>query len=184
MKKTNIRSITILALCAVINIVGAFIAVSLKLPIYLDCIGTFLGAFLFGPIYGVMVGVITVLVNGLTFDPISFYYIPVQVILGFLAGFLYEKHMFKKYKSIISIIIISSLGSIVAAIITYFVFGGVTSAGSSYIVAFLKGVGVPLSTAVFITQWGTDIIDKSIEIALVLSIIPHLPMQIKGELNK
>ena len=47
MKKTNTFKITIMSIAVVINIIGAFIATTLKLPIFIDTIGTFLSAFLF-----------------------------------------------------------------------------------------------------------------------------------------
>ena len=40
MKKLSTKIITILALCIALNIVGSNIALLLKLPIYLDTIGT------------------------------------------------------------------------------------------------------------------------------------------------
>ena len=46
MKKTNTFKITIMSIAVVLNIIGAFIAVALKLPIFIDTIGTFLSAFL------------------------------------------------------------------------------------------------------------------------------------------
>ena len=72
MKKTNTFKITIMSIAVVINIVGAFIATALKLPIFIDTIGTFLSAFLFGPVGGMLTGVVTSLINGLTFDPYSY----------------------------------------------------------------------------------------------------------------
>ena len=41
------------ALGIVLNIVGAFIALNLRLPVYLDSIGTVLSGALLGPVYGV-----------------------------------------------------------------------------------------------------------------------------------
>lgn len=74
MKKTNTFKITIMAFAVVINIIGAFIAILLKLPIFIDTIGTFLSAFLFGPVGGLLTGIVTSLINGLTFDPYSLYF--------------------------------------------------------------------------------------------------------------
>src|SRR5699024_11761918 len=50
MKKLSTKIITILALCIALNIVGSNIALLLKLPIYLDTIGTILAASLAGPV--------------------------------------------------------------------------------------------------------------------------------------
>ncbi len=45
MKKLSTQRITLIALFIVINIVGGHIALLAKLPVYLDTIGTLLGAF-------------------------------------------------------------------------------------------------------------------------------------------
>lgn len=47
MKRIKTRAITLLALCIALNIVGSNIALMLKLPIYLDSIGTVLAAAVF-----------------------------------------------------------------------------------------------------------------------------------------
>ena len=46
MKRNNTKKLVLISLCIGINVIGALIAVTLKLPIFLDTIGTFLIAFL------------------------------------------------------------------------------------------------------------------------------------------
>ena len=53
-----------------INIIGAFIALGLRLPIYLDSVGTIFIACVLGPKYAVATGVLGSLVSGMTFDRI------------------------------------------------------------------------------------------------------------------
>lgn len=43
--------ITVTAFCTAINIVGAYVALALRLPIYLDSIGTILDSVLLGPAF-------------------------------------------------------------------------------------------------------------------------------------
>ena len=54
-----------MSIAVVINIVGAFVATSLKLPIFIDTIGTFLSAFLF---------------EAAVFNPA--YFVPARVMVG------------------------------------------------------------------------------------------------------
>ena len=162
MKKTNTFKITIMSIAVVLNIIGAFIAVALKLPIFIDTIGTFLSAFLFGPIGGMLTGIVTSLINGLTFDPYSLYFIPVQVIIGLVAGICYKKNLFKGKFLILGIIITTVMGSLMASLISAFVFGGITSSGTSFIVMYLKEAGVNIVASIFSTQILFDLLDKSI----------------------
>ena len=133
MNRNNTFKITFMSIAVVINIVGAFVATSLKLPIFIDTIGTFLSAFLFGPIGGVLTGLVTSLINGLTFDPYSLYFMPVQIIIGFMAGLCYRKNLFKGKAIVLGIVIVTVIGSFVASLISAFVFGGITSSGTSFI---------------------------------------------------
>lgn len=179
MKRSNTFKITIMSIAVVINIVGVFIATTLKLPIFIDTIGTFLSAFLFGPVGGMLTGMVTSLINGLTFDPYSLYFIPVQAIIGLMAGICYKKNLFKGKFLILGIIITTVMGSIVASLISAFVFGGITSSGTSFIVMYLKEAGVNIVTSVFSTQILFDLIDKGITVLLVLTILKALPANIK-----
>ena len=63
MKRNNTKKLVLISLCIGINVIGALIAVTLKLPIFLDTIGTFLIAFLFGPIAGIITGILSYLIT-------------------------------------------------------------------------------------------------------------------------
>ena len=179
MKRNNTFKLIIMAMAVVINIVGAFVAATLKLPIFIDTIGTFLSAFLFGPISGMLTGIVTALINGLTFDPYSLYFMHVQLVIGIVAGVCYKKNLFKGKYLVLGILITTVIGSIVASIISAFVFGGITSSGTSFIVMYLKEAGVNIVTSIFSTQIIFDLVDKAITVLLVLSLIKALPNNIK-----
>lgn len=179
-RNSNTFKITFMSLAVVINIVGAFIAASLKLPIFIDTIGTFLSAFLFGPIGGVLTGLATSLINGLTFDPYSLYFMPVQIIIGLMAGLCYKKGLFKGKLIVLGIIIVTIIGSLIASLISAFVFGGITSSGTSFIIMYLKEAGVNIVASIFSTQILFDLLDKSIAVSLVLALIKALPNRLGG----
>lgn len=176
MNQLNTRIIIFTSLAIAINFVGGQLAVVLRLPIYLDTIGTFFAALAFGPIAGLLTGLCTGLVNGLVFDPISLYFIPVQLVLGFLVGLLSMKGWFKTpFQLIFSILLITLASSIIGSVIATFVFNGITSSGSSYIVQMLKASGISVFKAVFGTQIITGFIDKSISIILSLACLKCIP---------
>lgn len=180
MDSKNNKKIIFMGLAIAINLVGGFIALTLKLPIYIDTIGTILVSILFGPISGAMVGGLSSIFNAVTFDPISFYFMPVQIIVGLSTGMLFKEQKFKGVKSIISIILVTVLGSAAAAVIASFVFEGVTSSGSSILVAILKNSGMSIVTSVFSTQIFTDLLDKAVSFGVVFTIIKMLPVNIKS----
>lgn len=179
MRNNNALKLTLMSVSIVINILGGFIAIALKLPIFIDTIGTFLIAFLFGPISGAITGLTTSLINGFTFDPYSLYFFPVQIIIGLTAGLCYKKGLFKGKLIILGILISTIAGSLVASIISAYVFGGITSSGSSFIVMYLKNVGVNIVASVFSTQILFDLLDKGATIFIVFMLIKSLPSNIK-----
>ena len=80
-----------LALCAVINLIGGQVALLFRLPIYLDSIGTVFAAAILGPVYGMLPGILSNLISGMTMDVYSLYYLPVQMITGGMAGLVFQK---------------------------------------------------------------------------------------------
>ena len=91
MRKFSTNKLCILALCSVINLIGGQIALLLRLPIYLDSFGTVFAAAVMGPFYGMIPGIVSNLIGGVTTDIYALYYLPVQMITGCMAGFVFRK---------------------------------------------------------------------------------------------
>ena len=175
----NIKNMTLVGFGIALNIIGSFIALTLKLPIYLDSIGTILIACLLGPKYAVITGISGSIISGMTFDIYSLYFAPVQISTGLISGIMYNKGFLKGLKTPIGVLIFTIPTSIISACIAAFLFGGVTSSGSSYIVQILSIIGVPNVVSVFITQVFTDYIDKFIAVILVAMGVKTLPKNIR-----
>ena len=52
MRRTKVLKLSVTALCIALNMIGGTIALWLKLPVYLDSVGTILAGGLLGPLYG------------------------------------------------------------------------------------------------------------------------------------
>ena len=175
------------ALGIVLNIVGAFIALNLRLPVYLDSIGTVLSGALLGPVYGVATGVLGSFISGITFDVYSLYYAPVQILTGLMAGWMFRTKWLRGYRLPIGGLALSLPTSIASAAITAFLFGGITSAGSSYLVVLMSKLGMNLTLSCFLVQVLTDYADKLIAVLLVAAVLkvltPEMKMKIRGGRN-
>lgn len=170
------RRLCFLALAIILNIVGGQIALLLHLPIYLDSMGTILIAVLFGPLYGMLPPLLYGLVMGFTIDIYSLYYMPVGLILGLVTGLAGRSISVKKWRIIPGALLITLPGTIVSSIITAFLFGGITSSGSTILVQVLNKAGLGLTASVFVVQFLTDYIDRLISLVFIfylLSIIPE-----------
>lgn len=169
MKFTS-KKITFMALCIAINSVSAWLAVVLKLPVYLDSIGTIMAGFSFGPAFGILTGIISAFANSIG-DPIAIYFMPTQIVVGFTAGYF----KFLKRDDIVSKLYLAPAMSLPAAIssalIATYLFGTVTTAGSSYIVQALRAIMDISDFAIVLgVQIITDYADKLLSILLVSKI--------------
>ena len=182
MKKINTLQISLVAFGMALNLIGTFIAFSLKLPILLDSIGTILTSILLGPILGTIAGLGGSILSGITFDIYSLYFAPVQIIVALFTYLIFKANFFNGSKRWIGVLALSILTSIAGAIIAAFVFGGVTSSGSSYIVALLSNLGISKVVSVFLVQFFTDYVDKFIGVTIAILAISEMPNTIKRKL--
>lgn len=185
-KKLTVLQMCFLALAAVLNIAGANIALLLRIPLYLDTLGTFLSAMLFGPFYGMIPGLLSGLLTGFTTDIYSLFYLPVQLVTALAAGFLFYEKSFKtgKYRILLYAAAVTVPGTIVSASITAFLFGGITSSGSSILVQLLHHTGLNLTASVFCVQLLTDYLDRAVMLCLSVLVLGVLPTSMLAVLKK
>lgn len=183
-KKFTTAHLCFIAFAIVINIVGSQIALTLRLPIYLDSIGTIFIAAICGPIYGMIPSLISGLLFGMTSDVYALYYAPVGIVLGALTGLVwkYKKETF--WWPFLATLLITIPTSFFSSLITAHLFGGITSSGSSMLVQLLSKTPLGLTWSCFIVQWLTDYVDKWIGIILVLMIIKRLPSSFLQKLKR
>ena len=177
--KFTTAKIAMVAMAICINYIGGQLALALHLPIYLDSIGTILIGAMFGPAFGVLPPMISGILMAFTGDIYSLYFAPVGMILGLTAGFVLKRIHSVGFMLLLSAFLITLPGTIVCAIINAILFGGVTSSGSSSIVAALSHTPLGLTGAIFVVQIFTDYLDRVISLALVMIVLrkvkPLLP---------
>lgn len=177
--KFTTAKIAMVAMAICINYIGGQLALALHLPIYLDSIGTILIGAMFGPAFGVLPPMISGILMAFTGDIYSLYFAPVGMILGLTAGFVLKRIHSVGFMLLLSAFLITLPGTIVCAIINAILFGGVTSSGSSAIVAALSHTPLGLTGAIFVVQIFTDYLDRVISLALVMIVLrkvkPLLP---------
>lgn len=183
MKRVSTIKITTIALSAVINMVGGQIALMLKLPVYLDMIGTIFTAAVLGPFYAIFPGLLSGLLAGISTDIYALYFLPVQIITGFMAGLIFRTKWMKNNRLVIGTFAVSIPGTFVSSMISAFLFGGVTSSGSSFIVMILRKIGFDEIASVFIVQIATDYLDRVLAIVIVLFLVSNLPNDIMGRIK-
>lgn len=181
MTKRKTTPLVFAALGVCLNMIGSFLAMILHLPIYMDTVGTIFVSLFCGPIYGVSCALLSSVVNA-AFDPFALPFIPNGITAAVFASLL-RSARFEKIPVFVKTLVVSLPCSVVSACISAYVFGGITSAASSYIVQFLYGVlHVPLVASAFIVQIGTDYLDKLIILVMVTLFITRIPTRIKEKI--
>ena len=99
----NRKKITVFQLCVVamavgINMVGGQLALLLRLPIYLDSIGTILTGALLGPWFGMLPNLLSGVLMGMTTDIYSLYFAPVGMVIGFMNGLVWQRWIWKSLR--------------------------------------------------------------------------------------
>ena len=146
-KDFSMLALLLIPVGVAVNFVGGQLASLLKLPMYLDTIGTIFTAMLCGPWVGAVTGVLTNVVTGIA-NPVNFAFIPVNLLAGLVTGYLARKKMFNTWwKWILSMLIMAATSIISSAPIVVLVYGGVTGGGTSIITAAAMAAGVNTASA-------------------------------------
>ena len=182
-RNINVYQICLTALAVGINIAGGQIALFLKLPVYLDSIGTILAGALLGPWFGVISGFLSGALMGITVDIYSLYFAPVGMITGLAGGLIFRKRAVKKANILPAALGITIPGTVVSALINAFLFGGVTSSGSSILVQLLAKTPLGLTGSVFAVQFLTDYLDRYISVFAVCVCAGALGGELRGKLS-
>lgn len=170
------RNLVLVAIGIALNIALGQAASFLKLPVFLDSIGTVLAAVLCGPVIGGLTGLLTNLIWGLIQGPTAAFFAPVAMVIGISAGLLAGAGMFRSWwQAAISGAVIAVALAFVAVPIRIYLFGGVTGSGADFAVAYLLKLGESLFGSVLITVIGTNLADKIVTTLLVWGILRGLP---------
>ncbi|HGA3590027.1 TPA: ECF transporter S component [Streptococcus agalactiae] len=183
MTKSPARLISFISIAIAINLVGANLALFLRIPIYLDTIGTLLIAVILGPWYAASTAFLSALINWMTTDIFSLYYSPVAIVVAIITGILIKRNC-KPSSLLWKSLIISLPGTIIASVITVILFKGITSSGSSIIAQFLHGIGLDMTSSLILVQVGTDYMDRLISLILVFSTITLLKKHSPNLINQ
>lgn len=177
MKKAKTWSTITLAMipiCLAINYVGAQIAIALKLPMYLDVIGSIMMSAICGPIPGVVLGALSSAINSLS-EPTAIAYIPVTVACGLVAGLLGKAGFMKQlWKSLIAGFVLAVAAVAISSPITAFLYGGISGTGNDVIVLGLQAAGMGLLPATLIATLITEFFDKLLSCWVVFFVVKAL----------
>lgn len=170
----SLLAILLIPIAIAVNFVGGSLALALKLPLFLDSIGTFLVAMLAGPLVGALTGFLSLAFVSAT-DPTSLPWTIQATIVGAFVGILARHGGFDRvWRTVLSVLAIIALSVSLVVAIRMLVFGGFNATGSSFIAAMLVTAGVPMIPAQFASSFVAELPDKTLSVVLALVVIRSL----------
>jgi energy-coupling factor transport system substrate-specific component len=180
------------ALCAALNFCIGSIVYLIKLPIYLDSIGTILAALLLfpSPLLGFLCawlsGVLSLILSGLLLNPFVPYFEMTDVAIALFSAFVIARSAdtFRadplprvRFGGTIIFygICLGVIAALVSAPVVAFLFGGVTGSGSAFMVALFLKSGQQLLNAAVLSGLSAEPIDKTAQVLLAVLLYRATP---------
>jgi len=174
-------AIPLIAFGIALNLTIGQLTIALKIPLYLDSIGTIFVAVLVGPYAAIIAGSIANLMAAAFGNPTMMFFIPVVAVIGAFTGFLANKGWFRHwYLCIVGGILQGILAATVSAPISTYLFGGTMMAGTDALVYFFWSMGNTILTSVFYQGLTSDPMDKTVSYLIVYFILRNLPLRLTG----
>lgn len=175
--KFNTATLVLIPAAIGINYLGKLFAGVLKLPLWLDAIGTCLAAVLAGPIAGAIVGAANNIIYGLTMDPISTVYALTNIAIGLVVGVMAHKGLMKNLKGALLTAILTGLAAVIVSTPLNVIFWGGTTGNvwGDAVYASAVANNLPVFIASFIDEIIVDLPDKIAVLLIVFVICKGLP---------
>jgi energy-coupling factor transport system substrate-specific component len=172
-----------IALCAALNFAIGNIVYLVKLPIYLDSIGTILCALLIAPdrraafVCASIAGFIGVILSGLVINPFLPWFMFTVLAIALVSALLtaratetFRARPLPVRPFIARVVIYGVITGIAAAVVSapvvVWLFGGVTGSGTAFVVAFFLKTGQQLLNSALLSGLTTEPIDKTLQVLL------------------
>lgn len=176
----SVYRLCLVAMAVVMNAAGAQLALTLRLPVYLDSIGTILAGAVLGPVYGMLPSLLSGILLGMTIDIYSLYFAPAGMVVGLMSGLAFGMHLTEKRRFWLAAALVAIPGTLVSSLICAGLFGGITSSGSMVLVQLLARTPLGMTASIFVVQLVTDYLDRLVSLFLVTVLLRTLPYDLKS----
>lgn len=174
------KDLALASMLIALNVALGGLVAALKLPIFLDSIGTILAVLLLGWRYSVVVGVLSFVIASALVSPVYIYFIGTQIVIATVVWFAarYFGVFASLWRLIPTGVLLGVVAGIVSAPVIVFVFGGVAGSGRDLITAALMKSGEQIFNAVLMSGAASEPIDKTIQILIAFFILKSLPKRV------
>jgi energy-coupling factor transport system substrate-specific component len=179
--KLDAANIVLIPTCIGINYLGKLFASVLKLPLWLDAIGTCIGAVLGGPVIGGLCGAANNLIYGFTTgDNITLVYALTSLCIGIAVGIMARLGFMKSFPKALLTACVGGLAAVVISTPLNVIFWGGTTGNvwGDALFAVTQSANMPVILGSFLDEIVVDVPDKLITGIVVYLIYKGLPKKL------
>ncbi|HTR81010.1 MAG TPA: ECF transporter S component [Bacteroidota bacterium] len=183
--QTSGAALPLIAVGIGMNLIMGELTAILKIPLYLDSVGTIFIAVSCGPLAGATCGLLSNVTAGILLNPPMMFFAPVSIVIGLFTGFIASKGAFSALpKAIVFGIVQGVISAVASAPIATFVFGGMTMGGTDFLVLYFRSMGHDILNSVFYQGLASDPIDKCCSYVLVFFMMARMPASLRARLPR
>ncbi len=175
--KLNNKQMALMGMLIALNVTIGGVVHVIKLPIFLDAIGTIIATLILGLVPGIVVGVMSFLLASVLINPVYIWFIGTQAVIAIYV-YLVASH-FAAFKSVGRVIPcglgLGVVAGIVSAPVIVLVFGGIAGSGRDLITAGLISAGQQIYKAVILSGVASEPVDKLLQTLAAFYVIKSLP---------
>ena len=179
--KLSAATIVLIPACIGINYLGKLIASVLKLPLWLDSIGTCIGGCLGGPIIGAICGALNNLIYGLTTgDNITLIYALTSLGIGLVVGILARLGFMETFPKSLVCAVGGGLAAVVISTPLNILFWGGTTGNvwGDALFTFTQAQGMSVAVGSFLDELVVDVPDKLLTVVIVFLLLKGAPQKL------
>ncbi len=173
--------IVLIPACIGINYIGKLFAQALKLPLWLDSIGTCIGAILGGPVIGGICGAANNLIYGFTTgDNITLIYALTSLFIGISVGVMARLGFMNSLPKALITACIGGLAAVIVSTPLNIIYWGGTTGNlwGDAVFAASQANNMPIWIGSLFDELVVDIPDKLITVIIVYFIVSRLPKKL------
>ncbi len=179
--RMDVAVFVLIPACIGINYLGKLFASLLRLPLWLDSIGTCIGAVLGGPIIGGLCGAANNLIYGFsTGDSITLVYALTSLGIGVAVGIMARLGYMKTLpKALLTACVAGVTAVVISTPLNVLFWGGTTgNVWGDALFAWTQAKGMPLFLGSFLDELVVDVPDKLLTILITYGIVKNLPKRL------
>ncbi|SHJ76167.1 ECF transporter S component [Hespellia stercorisuis] len=178
----NTAALVLIPAAVGINYLGKLFAGVLKLPLWMDSIGTCLAACLAGPVVGAICGAINNIIYGLTMSPISMVYAFSQAGIGIVVGLMAYYGRMNKIGGAVATGILAGLAAVSISTPLNIAFWGGTTGNlwGDAVYALSLAKDLPVWLASLLDEIVVDLPDKIVTVIIVMGMYRGMPKSLQS----